>query len=503
MLWLCLRFPKLPLDIYLRGMFSSIDAVTEPSATASSIPETVPIVITEKHRVLMGNTVAEQLGMIPGMALSTVYALSTEVRAIERTPGLEEQTLQQLAQCTYQFTPQVTVYPPDSLLLEIQGSLKLYRDLGNLLRCIEQDAQIKQFHCQIGLAHTPKAAWVLACEKDEMDFFDHQHQVLFQEKLLHRLNRVAIQNLDISDNEKEKMANLGLSTLGEMLALPQAAVGKRIGKSFLLYLQKLVGHCPDPQRAITVTEVFHSSLHFMDGIINSDMLLFPMQRLLIELSHFLTVRQLHCRKMSWLLYSFNKQEKIIDIELLCPQNEYKNFLALTRLKLESLTVTEPIETLILETENFATAELKTQDLFSDLQEQVDTSKLLDKLSARLGSSIFYGIKTSDEHLPEYAWQTVNDQELIRFEHISAKKCEPESTRPLWLLKQPALLKNDKRSLYWKGRLTLLNGPERFDSQWWKPRQRRDYFIARHENGSLYWVYRDLKSRQWYLQGVFG
>ena len=500
MLWLCLLFPKLPLDIYLRGAFVCDDTAT----TSATLSTTTAIVITEKHRVLMGNGAAEQLGITSGMTLSTIYALSADIRVIERTPTRETETLQQLAQWAYQFTPQVTLHPPNSLLLEIYGSLKLYKGLDNLLQCVEQNLQTKQFHYQIGLAHTPKAAWVLACENHALDGFNHQHQVLQREKILQRLNAVMLQNLDISDKEKEKIANLGLVTLGELLALPQPAIGKRIGKPFLIYLQKLVGDYPDPQRPISVTDIFHSNLHFIDGLTNSDMLLFPMQRLLIELSRFLTLRQLHCRKMSWLLHSFNKQEKTIDIELLRPQNDYKNFLALIRLKLENVVVTEPIETLTLVTENFASAELKNHTLFNDAHDQIDTSKLLDKLSARLGDSVFHGIQIGNEHLPECAWKTVKNLQLICAQHKGDKKeLEEPPTQPFWLLKQAAPIKIAKQHLYWQGKLTLLNGPERIDNRWWQQRQQRDYFVARHENGSLYWVYRDLKNNSWYLQGVFG
>jgi len=53
---------------------------------------------------------------------------------------------------------------------------------------------------------------------------------------------------------------------------------------------------------------------------------------------------------------------------------------------------------------------------------------------------------------------------------------------------------------------LLRGPERIDVGWWicadvyAPAQ-RDYFIARHSNGSLCWVFTDARN-EWFIHGYF-
>ena len=80
---------------------------------------------------------------------------------------------------------------------------------------------------------------------------------------------------------------------------------------------------------------------------------------------------------------------------------------------------------------------------------------------------------------------------------------PPPQRPFWLLQSPLrlMLRND--ALYWQGRLRILTGPERIAAQWWDAVDQRDYFIARHENGAICWVFREQTSRQWFLHGMFG
>jgi protein ImuB len=50
---------------------------------------------------------------------------------------------------------------------------------------------------------------------------------------------------------------------------------------------------------------------------------------------------------------------------------------------------------------------------------------------------------------------------------------------------------------------LLRGPERIESGWWdRCDAARDYYIARREDGAWLWVYRDLVTHAWYLQGLW-
>jgi protein ImuB len=50
--------------------------------------------------------------------------------------------------------------------------------------------------------------------------------------------------------------------------------------------------------------------------------------------------------------------------------------------------------------------------------------------------------------------------------------------------------------------TLLAGPERIESGWWDGGDvARDYYLARTEAGARHWVFQNLRSRRWYLQGL--
>src|SRR5262245_19002037 len=119
MLWACLRFPDFSLQLRLRG------------AEASG-----PVLITSggnRPHVLSCNPPARSHGIRPGMTVSAAVALAPELIEHARDPAAESQALSNIAAWAGQFTAVVCLGPPDAVLLEIAGSLRLFGGLRRLL----------------------------------------------------------------------------------------------------------------------------------------------------------------------------------------------------------------------------------------------------------------------------------------------------------------------------------------------------------------------------------
>jgi protein ImuB len=300
---------------------------------------------------------------------------------------------------------------------------------------------------------------------------------------------------------------MGFSRLGDLFALPPHAIGRRFGQDFLHYLQQITGERPDPRQPIELANEFSSELFYIDGLENTQALLFPAKRLIGEFCHYLRYRQLHCRSFNWHFEQLKKRHHQLTIHLSRPQNNPANFLELTRIRLESLALEGAVHSIALSSNNFSAAIAENQSLLNlgadtgHEQDPAPPELLLDKLSARLGQAKLFGIAPEDEHVPELAWRTT---QLPAAGHGSLPAHRNTPPRPAWLLQHPAPLQQRARDLYWQGRqLTLLRGPERIDSHWWQAQAvRRDYFIARREGGGLYWIYREVIGRRWFVHGVF-
>jgi len=114
MLWLCLHFPELPLQLLARSGAVGPLAVTVGKGTRRS--------------VYQANAEALAGGVRPGLAVSAALALVPELLLRGREESAEAAALEGLAAWAYQFSSQVSLSaePFPALLLEAQGSLALF-----------------------------------------------------------------------------------------------------------------------------------------------------------------------------------------------------------------------------------------------------------------------------------------------------------------------------------------------------------------------------------------
>jgi protein ImuB len=430
---------------------------------------------------------------------------------MERAPAQEQKALQSLARWCYQFTSAVSVEAPDKLLLELQGSLTLFGGLHALLLCIQQGIHAQGYSLATGLASTPKAASLMSYSKVQAsDYINSSGRGLAPEKFTTLLNALPVSTLNTSEQIIAKLCRTGFESLNDVLHLPYAAAGKRYGKAFVLYLQQVLGEVSDPQSTIHLPESFTESLHFMQGITETEALLFPMQRLLSLLCTYLRIRQLHCTTFTCLFEHQSGQGgtqiQTLKLGFAQPQNNLKHFMVLLGIKLENFKITAPVESITLQANRLCKAEQASATLFPgfDLAADDNTLRLLfDKLSARLGTNAMYGLCMQDSHIPEYAWQTRPDLNPAARHKKPVPYQVKTSQRPIWFLNKPLPLQCRHHQLYWHGKLELIEDTERVEGNWWHKPVQRDYFVARREDGTCCWIFQDRLTRHWFIQGLFG
>ena len=69
---------------------------------------------------------AAAAGIAPGMALNSALALLPKLHTLARNPQREHELLVALAEWALRFSPRVSLEPPDAVLLEVRGSLRLF-----------------------------------------------------------------------------------------------------------------------------------------------------------------------------------------------------------------------------------------------------------------------------------------------------------------------------------------------------------------------------------------
>ena len=381
-------------------------------------------------------------------------------------PGIAPAELPALAAWTCQFTPRVSVEPPQALLLEVEGSLRYFGGREVLLAALGRALAELGLPATLADAPTARAALWRA-----------------------RSGGVPLEAVPLSaiGTDEAFFTAIGVATVGELAALPRDGLAVRCGQRLLDELDQALGRAPEAREFFVPPARFSASLELPAEVSEAPALLFAARRLLVELSGLLAARQAGVRAFTLTLVHRDRSRRAVTVELASAARELERLSQLLREKLATVALGEPVEAIALDAGDFTALGAPSRGLFGDrAAEAEEWAELLERLQARLGREAVYGITAFPDHRPEYAWRRVAPGEWDPHDFVQP------GPRPAWLLERPRRVAETE--------LVLLAGPERIACGWWDGDEaRRDYFVAELAN-SLAWVYRE--EGAWYVHGLF-
>lgn len=478
MLWIAINLPQLALESFAQS-------------TASS--ESEPWAVTDDDCVLVCNPVAHAGGVRTGMRLSAACALVPQLHHRPRDKVGETTALNTLAAWAVGFTPNVSLEPPQTLLLDIEGSLKLFGGIRSILQALRRGLDEMGYSAAIACAPTCGAALLLARGGSET-------VVSCKRGLEAVIAALPLRVLQCETSILKTLAAAGLRSIGALLSLPRNETARRFGQPLFDTLDRALGKLPAPRRFFTPPARFDAKVEFAAEVTNSEALLFAAKRLLTQLAGFLYARNGGIQRCTLtLLHDGDFAATTIDIGLVAPTRDAAHMTLLARERLAAFTLPAPVHAMVLEASEILELAQETAGLFPEhINPPGEREKLIERLRARLGRGAVSGLISHAGHRPEHAWQSV--------EPGMSSPAPAYGPRPLWLLEAPRPLPEiAEQPHYGNDPLALIAGPERIESGWWDSDDiQRDYFIARTAEHSMLWVYRDWRRPGgWYLHGIFG
>ena len=465
MLWLCLRFAHLSVELRPRA------------------PEKLAVTdrIRARRIVIAANEAARASGIRPGMEATRALLKEPELRLVERSKSDERRALHALADWALQFSSTIHVEPTRWLLwLEIGASLRYFEGLTPLQARIAQGIVALDYSATLGIAPTLEAAALFSHDP-------RAQPVIHRADIASQASPLTLNLLFLNDKTIEQLAATGLTTVGALLAIPSDALARRFGPETTGYLQRLLGNQPDPRRLHRAAETYRRSYEFADPIHSVEGLLFPLRRIMQEFEGYLRGRDCAVQRVDLTLRHRDSPESSFSLHTSAPMRDSSRLFALLREKLERTPWESPATAVVVRAAEFQAPEILQADFFDDTQRQrASWSALLDKLRARLGEQAVRQLGLQDDHRPEQAWciQTGSGQQ-------GSQPLHPD--RPLWLL-DPIPISRPTR---------LLGRPERIEAGWWSGTDtRRDYYLAISPEGGRWWLYKDVDRDQWYLHGLW-
>lgn len=468
--WLALHFPHLALDQHRRGL----DQVNQDT------PRVISDRLAGRQCITDQNPAAEHAGIRIGMPVGAALSLLDSLQVSERDQHAEQAALKRLAGWCYQFSSQVCIDTQrNSLLLEVGASGRLFGPPGTLAARITTELGQLGYQAVTGIAPTPEAAHLSA---------RHALHICNSADIRKSIGMLEIDSLNLKATEKQALKKMGLRTVGEVLRLPRKALARRMGLTVSDYLDRLLGHRPDPCSTFRPPESFSAGMDLPDTG-HTQGLIFPLKRLVQELCGVLRAHDRGIQALQVRL-QLDADTQSMHLTLHRATRSEEHLMMLLRERLERLQLPCPVHHIRLQASHFLPCEVVQESLLKEtVTGSTDTSsQVIERLRARLGKESVKGVKGLEDHRPEHSWSLRELDEPASY--------TTQAGRPVWLLPRPQPCRI--------GNYRILTGPERIESGWWDGRDcRRDYFIVRASNGSTLWAFHEYKPRPgWYLHGLF-
>ncbi|MDK9704768.1 MAG: DNA polymerase Y family protein [Sulfuritalea sp.] len=389
------------------------------------------------------------------------------------------------------FTPHVNL-APDALRLEIAGSLRLFGGLPRLLHRVREDLAAMDLPAQLAVAATPLAALWLARAGSDAVCPDLPATRA-------ALAAVPIAALELAPPLARRIEGFGLRRLGDVLALPRASLGARLGKPFVIDLARALGEVADPQIGFVFPEHFEQSLELPAPVEAAPVLLFAARRLIAALAGWLAARNAAVRTIDCLIDHGHGRTTGVPLAFSAPVHAAARIERVLKERLDALSLSAPALALRLCARETEVREDRSHALFDGAGQRHEAlAELMDRLAARLGPQAVQGLACHADHRPELASRAGPEKPALKASLPSVP------SRPLWLVEPPEALRELHGRPQRAGPLVLLAGPERIESGWWDGGDaRRDYFVAVDSGQRWLWIFRDPRPPGgWFLHGWF-
>ena len=512
-LWL----PRWPIDrmgrsarMLSRGKNSAAPAEDAPFAT---------VIEAAGRRLLAAfNPAASAAGLAPGMPLADALSFLPGLATAAAEPAEDMAALRRLAEWCGRYSPWTAPDGADGVRVEITGSAHLWSGEPALAADLMSRLDRQGIASRIAVADTLGAAWALA------RFAQTGERIVILPPGDGRtgLTPLPVEALRLDPATAQGLRRVGLKRVGDLYAMPRAALARRFGEAVARRLDQALDDLPEPLSPLGEAPVRRVRLSFAEPIADPADLALAAERLAEDLVLRLAREGVGARRLDLAFHRIDGRVERIVLGTARPSRDPRHLAALFKERLDTVDPGLGIEDMILAA--FAVEPLPPEQIgfagSPDTGAMAGTGLLLDRLGNRLGLAALYRLEPRESHIPERA--------SVRMP-LGAGPCPPAAwvsgkpPRPIRLFEPPEpvdafwLLPDDPPFRFtWRRRphrVTRADGPERIAEEWWRSEGSgavdaiRDYYRVEDEEGRRFWLFRaglsdGDHSPRWFIHGIF-
>ncbi|WP_086933030.1 hypothetical protein [Agarilytica rhodophyticola] len=509
-LWVAIRFTHFPLESL--GFNKDNDNV----------------IVSDKNIICALTDNMRAMGLSLGMPSSTGQLLfntsSNKIcRIYKRKMDSENNALETVCRQLYHYTPHIehysvatpSGYSDIGILLELSSCIQLFKGLTPLLGNIKRVLKSCRFSYRYSIGHTKNTAWLLSYSDTPLE--DHTISVLSKEYFLKKLALLDIDYLYEYSDSVEALKKSGFFTFADIIhhinTSSLYSLRKRFGENFANSLAKTFDIETQFDQAQLFSETpisylpeqeFSESTQFDYPVSNTEQLIYPIKFLLNQLKEELINKQREIQSICWCFYDIHENQKELVVHFDRFHSDISMPLQLTLIQLENQALPFEVDTLELSCKYMLPVNLKSQILSIEKNNNAEKDKektlVSTKINARLGNNKVFELSEKNSHIPELSFKKnyMNNKTMTQ----PLQKNPEILNRPSWIFNIPIKIGKRQNTLFWKGKLELLQGPERIEGLWWKKPTARDYFVAKRNDNVRLWVFHDVHKDEWFVHGIF-
>lgn len=486
-----------------------------PGASAPS-PDTPLVLVGREGRrrtVIAANAAAHTLGAIPGMAAAKAQALIPGLVVRDADPVGDDAALGRLAiWALKRYSPIVAADPPDGLRLDMAGAAHLLGGEQGFVADLAQRLGDSGIAARIAIAPAYGAAHALARYGQAVP------TIVTPEMLDTALSPLPVAALRLDAATLDALGRLGVETIGELAALPRAAMALRLGSEVGRRLDQAYGGAAEPFELVEAPELVRVRRAFAEPIAAPETLARYTGKLVVQLCEDLEKQGLGARRLDLLFARVDNRIEAIRAGTAKPLRDVKRMTRLLCDKIETVAPGFGIELMVL-TATIAEPLDYRSTVTSLIDPAIpDLSDLVDTLANRMAHGQLFRCTPTQSEVPE--------RSVGRIAPLAPPvgvTWPADWPRPSRLLDPPApveamalLPDHPPASFTWGGvrrRVKRADGPERIFGEWWvrdgELAAVRDYFEVEDEAGERFWLFRrgdgedpNTGDHRWYLHGIF-
>lgn len=467
-------------------------------------------------------TLAHAVALMPSPRahMGTVEAVVREHDALS-----DGRSLVRMAMWAQRFSPVVAVDPSDGLLLDVTGCARVFGGEQRLLaRAIRQIERLG-FAVTGAIAPTFGGAWALA------RFAERPAPIVDRDGLTEALAPLALESLRIERATVDHLTEIGIATVGELMAQARAALPARFGADVLLRLDQALGNAIETIAPLRAEPPVSAEILFDGPTTSTEAIEMAARQLLGQLTCVLREREAGARALVLELGRVDCVPVVIDAAFSRPCRDAGHLWSILRPRVERANLGYGVERVRItatragrlghtQVERWRSERDSVGIGGSDAASERERAALIDQLSNRLGHDRVTRVELAATHNPERVAARRAAMEGAVGTDTSRVEVPP-AARPSLLMERPEPVRaialspdHPPTRLVWRGREIAIDagsGPERIGPEWWRgsatnagPRwgSDRDYYRVRDTSGLWMWVYRESATARWFVHGVW-